>query len=165
MRALLRWIALALLALVVGGVVLALTARFSDGPFGPFPGGSLQQGELTPVPENWSFAADVREIELQLVEPPRSRTTWLVVHDGTLYVPCGFLQVPLFKQWPHQALRDGRAVLRLDGKRYAGRLVRVEDPALFSELARLSTAKYGYGEGTPPDRDRVWFFRFEPRTD
>ena len=39
---------------------------------------------------DWRFAADVPEIELQLVAPPRSRTTWVLVREDQLYVPCAW---------------------------------------------------------------------------
>jgi hypothetical protein len=163
-RRFLRGLGLLLLLLVLALVGAGVAARLSDGPLGPFPGGQLRAGELTAVPADWSSVAAVREVELQLVEPPRSRTTWIVVHDGWLYVPCGFLDVPVFKQWPYEAVRDGRAVLRIDGRRYEGRLVKVEDPALFDEVARLSSEKYAVGRGTQPDPSRLWLFRFEPVT-
>jgi hypothetical protein len=164
MHRLLRALGRVLLVLALALAGAGVAARFSDGPLGPFPGGPFESGEEAAVPEDWSGAAELREIELQLLEPARSRTTWLVVHEGSLYVPCGFLSVPFLKQWPHQAVRDGRAVLRVEGRRYAGRLVRVEEPTLFAELSRLSSAKYGFGEDLPPDPEQVWFFRFEPST-
>ena len=52
---------------------LAVSARFSDGPSVIFSGGPLVAGELVTGPEpDWSFARDVRTIELQLLDPPRS---------------------------------------------------------------------------------------------
>ena len=161
----LRWIGIVLGGLVGLLVVVALGARACDGPLAMFPGGPLTGGELAAFPEDWSFAADVREIELQLEDPPRSRTVWLVVHEGDLVVPCGFLNVPFFKQWPHQAARDGRAVVRVEGTRYRGTLTRITDPAVLVAVARASAAKYGFGEPSdePPDPDEVWFFRFSGR--
>ncbi|MCH8254190.1 MAG: hypothetical protein IID06_02485 [Gemmatimonadetes bacterium] len=52
---------------------LAISARASDGPSVVFGGGPLVAGELVTGPEpDWSFARDVRTIELQLLDPPRS---------------------------------------------------------------------------------------------
>jgi hypothetical protein len=151
----------AALGLVVGG--LAVAARFSDGPVGILPGGPLTSGELVPGPvADWSFATDVPEIELQLLHPPRSRTVWILVHERHAYIACGFLSVPLWKQWPHEALRDGRGIVRIQGRRYEVVLTRVEDPALIGELGGIAARKYGLSEvSTSPDD--VWFFRLDPR--
>lgn len=163
MKAILRALGVLLLlaALVIGG--LAVAARFSDGPVAVLPGGPLTSGELVPGPVlDWSFARDVEEVELQLVVPPRSRTVWIVVDGRDAYVPCGFLDVPLWKQWPHEALEDGRALVRIEGRRYEVTLRKVDDPALHRRLGSLAAEKYALGgaEATP---DALWFFRLEPR--
>jgi hypothetical protein len=162
---LLRWaVGIVVGAVVMLGLTAFLIARVADGPVSLLAGGPFTSGELVDVaPEDWSFVTDVEEVELQLVEPPRSRITWIVVHGGHAYVPCGFLDVPLWKQWPHEAERDGRALLRLDGRIYPVRAERVTDPVLHAELGKLSAAKYGFGGGEPPDPDQVWFFRLSPR--
>jgi hypothetical protein len=157
----LRGLGLALLAVVGLAAVVAAGARCADGPVGPFAGGRLVAGELAPAPADWSFARGDDTLELQLVVPPSSRTTWLVVQHGHLYVPCGF---PAWKQWPHRALDDGRAVVRLEGRRYEVRAVRVEEPAEFAAVAALVSEKYGVGSpDEPPDPDALWIFRMEPR--
>jgi len=163
MRRVLRWLWLGLAALVLAGGVVALAARFSDGPLGPFPGGPLLAGELVrePVPD-WSFAQDLGQVELEVnPERPRSRTVWLAVVDGSLYVPCGF---PNTKTWPHEALRDGRVVLRIDGRRYERQAVRESDPERLRRLGTEVARKYGVGdaEAAVAGRD-VWFFRMDPR--
>ena len=160
----LRWFATACAVLLAALVLLAIVARFADGPIGLFAGGPLRSGELISDPDlDWSFVEPVQEIELQLLEPPRSRTVWIVFHEGHPYVPCGFLKVPLWKQWPHQAVRDGRAVVRIDGKRYERQAVRVTDAELYAALAARVAEKYGGGGSGTPDPDSVWFFRLDPR--
>jgi hypothetical protein len=108
---------------------------------------------------DWSFVEDVDTIELQLVKPPRSRTVWVVLHDGSAYIPCRLPGFRLWKQWPHEALEDGRAVLRIDGRRYHGRLVKVENPSLNTALAGIVVAKYGVSADF--DADSLWLFRLE----
>ena len=52
-----RWLIrlIAVLALLAGGVVLA--ARYSDGPLGPLPGGSLTSGPFVTKPvADWTLA-------------------------------------------------------------------------------------------------------------
>jgi hypothetical protein len=162
MRAL-RWIGIALSGLVGAGVLVAIAARLSDGPLGPFPGGRLVAGELVAdAHPDWSFATELSSIELE-VDPgePSSRTTWLAVVDGELYVPCGF---PRTKTWPHQALRDGRVVLRIAGRRYERQAVRVSEPALLRRLGAEVARKYGVGDAEAAARgEDVWFFRMEAR--
>ncbi len=182
----LRWLGIALVALVAALVGIGVVARFSDGPIGPFPGGPLRAGSLVSEPAvDWSFAEEIGEVELQLAEPLSSRTTGILVHEGQLYVPCdlGFIwrRVPgplrgmlfviwVFKRWHEEALRDGRVVLRIDGKRYERQAVRVTDPELFAALSSLM--REGVAEffqepaerwNLPPDPDAIWFFRMEPR--
>jgi hypothetical protein len=148
----------------MGLVAVGAVARYSDGPIGPFPGGPLRSGAIVADPDvDWSSLMSVREIELQLVDPPRSRTTWLLVREGQAFVPCGFPNLSLWKQWPHQVLRDGRAVVRIDEERYERHAVRVTDPGLHAELSADLTAKYGTTPGFTPTPESVWFFRLDPR--
>jgi hypothetical protein len=142
-------------AVVALGVGVAIAARFHDGPFGPFPGGPFQSGELMAQPPvDWSFAKDLQELEFE--SDGRSRTAWLIVKDGELYVPAS-IRFPPLKRWHLSALADPRAVVRIAGKRYPRQLERIQDPNLLSSLRELTTAKYG----TPPGAsspDDVWFF-------
>lgn len=175
----LRWIAVALAVIVFGLVGIAIGARLSDGPFDTLPfalfqGGPLHSGELVTGPEpDWSFARDIELMELQLVEPPRSRHTWLLVHEGKLYVPCGYMKTwwgRQWKQWPHDAMKDGRAVIRIAGKRYERQAIRVTDPALFRALKKEGLRKYrptqdqALPEELPPIESMgVWYFELAPR--
>lgn len=163
MKLLVRLLAFLLLAPILAIAAVAVTARFMDGPLAAFPGGALEAGELVtaPVPD-WSFASDVDVIELQLLEPARSRTTWIVAKDGVAYVPCGFLGVPLLKRWPYEAAEDGRALVRVEGRRYPVRLVKVEEAAEFEAVGQLVADKYTGGDGVS-DRSSLWIFRLESR--
>jgi len=176
----LRWIGIALAVLILGLVAVAIIARSSDGPLRPYPlavlpGGPLRTGELVTGPEpDWSFARDIELLELQFVDPASSRNTWLLVHEGKLYVPCGYMNSwwgQLWKQWPIDAMNDGRAVVRIAGKRYERQAVRVTDPELFWSLARAVLEKYLPGEAearsdelSSPESAGVWFFELAPRS-
>src|SRR4029434_4165943 len=111
---LLRLCGKVLVALVVLGAVGFFAPRFvHDGPIGPIPGGPLRSGTLADAPVgDWSFAREVKEIEMQLESQGRSRTTWILVRDGAAWVPCS-LGFPPGKTWYEDAQRDGRAILRL----------------------------------------------------
>jgi len=150
-----------LATLAVLGVVAFFAPRFAhDGPLGPIPGGPLRAGELFELPvSDWSFATDVAEIELQLESQRHSRMTWILVRDGAAYVPCS-LGFPPGKSWYRDAQADGRAVLRIEGKRYPVTLTKDDDPSL-ADFARAEvTRKYG---NPPPGEGGAMFFRVASR--
>jgi hypothetical protein len=156
----LRIIGLLLLVAVVLLVLVALGARFHDGPVGLFPGGPLKAGLLEESPvSDWSFAADEETIELQLLVQERSRTVWILVRDGVAFIPCN-LGFPPGKSWHERALEDGRAVLRMQGRRYPVTLERIEDAELAAALEDVMEAKYS---GGPPAGSGLWHFRIKSR--
>ena len=180
----LRWLGIALVALVAVPVGIGVVAHFSDGPIGPIPGGPLHTGTLMSEPEvGWSLSRGlVGEIEFQLVEPPGSRIVGALLHEGQLYVPCdlGFIarrtaEQPIVlrwlfnkKRWHKDALLDGRAVLRIDGKRYERQAVRVTDPELLATLRSLTeelVTPYFPSPllDVPTDPKEIWFFRMDQR--
>ena len=71
------------------------------------------------------------------------------------------MTTPLWKQWPHQARADGRGLLRVGGKRYPVRLVRVDDPGERDRVVRALIEKYDLG--ADPGPEDLWIFRVEPR--
>jgi len=155
---------------VLGGIVvvlllliatLFLAARFHDGPLALIPGGPLVAGELVAEPvADWSFAAAVPEIELQLEGDDSSRTVWILVREGQAYVPAS-LGFPPGKTWHERADENGAAVLRIEGKRYPVTLARISDPVVEGELVDIVDTKYG---GGPPSDAGVWFFAVESRS-
>ena len=67
-------------------------------------------------------------------------------------------------------MKDGRAVVRIDGKRYEREAIRVTEPELFWALARAVLEKYLPGEEEalpdelpPIESAGVWFFELAPR--
>jgi hypothetical protein len=171
-------VALALaLALFVFGM------RFADGPYALVPGGELRSGERYVGPEpDWSFVKDRDEVEFQLLDPPRSRTTWIVEHEGRIYIPCGYMNSTWgrwWKRWPIEAEKDGRALLRIDGVLYDRELRRIKEgdqlPALMSEIGRKYVrAAAGW---SPEEREQalaagleriadgsLWIFELAPRS-
>jgi hypothetical protein len=154
----LRWL-LRIAALLVALIALAFFgARFHDGPLGPIPGGPISSGELVSQPvTDWSFAKDTGEIQLQLASQQRSRTVWFFVLEGKAYVPCS-LGFPPGKTWHKEALADGRATLRIDGKRYPVKLTKVDD-AVAQQMGETVRAELSrkYGK-LPASEGGVWLF-------
>ncbi|NIP16454.1 MAG: hypothetical protein GWM88_17575 [Pseudomonadales bacterium] len=157
-------------AIVIGVGVLVIVARSSDGPLGIVAGGAFSSGELHQGPEpRWDTLVDVDTVEFQSLDPARSRTTWIAVHDARIFIPSGYMTTwwgRLWKQWPIEAERDGRVILRADGKLYERELVRVmagpELPPVLAELGR----KYGGGRAFPMDavtNGYLWIFELVPR--
>ena len=158
---------LILIPVVAVGTVL-VTSGSSDGPSAFFGGGPLIAGELVTGPEpDWSFLGDVGTIELQLLDPPRSRLIWVADYDGKMYVVSGYMGNRigrLWKRWPAQAERDGRAVVRIEGRRYERTLVRIRSGAdvlegVSAELGR----KYGFGGPGSIEAGDTWLFEVAPR--
>ncbi len=171
------------LGLILAIALLLFGMRFADGPYGIVAGGEFTSGErhLGPEPD-WSFVKDRSEVEFQLLDPARSRTTWIVEHEGRIYIPCGYMNSTLgrlWKQWPIEAEKDGRAVLRIDGVLYDRQLARIKGgdqlPFLLSELGR----KYLQGgvRLSPEQQEQalaaglkqiadgsLWIFEMAPRT-
>ena len=69
----------------------------------------------------------------------------------------------LWKRWPAQAERDGRAIIRVAGQRYERTLVRiVEGPVVEGVISDLSR-KYGFGASSEDLREgTTWLFELAP---
>lgn len=154
---------------VLGGIVVVLLllvvilffgARFHDGPLAIIPGGPLVAGELVAEPvADWGFAEPIETIELQLDGDDTSRTVWILVREGQAFIPAS-LGFPPGKTWHERADQDGRAILRIQGRRHPVTLTRTSDPKLAADLEAVVKAKYG---GGPPSDAGVWFFAVQSR--
>ena len=170
MESILRFVGGLLVVLVLAIVVLLVGARFADGPLAIIAGGPFTSGEFVTGPEpDWSFVSDIQEVEFQLVDPARSRTTWIQEHDGKAYIPCGYMTSwwgRIWKRWPIEAEKDNRAILRIEGKLYERQLVRIESgPVLAPLLAQLGD-KYLGGNQIPGEAvtsGYLWIFELAPR--
>jgi hypothetical protein len=168
LQILLRTVAGVVVIMALGIGVLVVLARFSDGPIAIVAGGPFRSGEPHQGPEpDWSFVRDVDTVEFQLLDPPRSRTTWILLHEGRIYIPSGYMTTSwgrLWKQWPPEAERDGRALLRVGDTVYPRQLVRVGDSARVAALVAEINRKYGAG-ATPAavESGYLWLFELQPR--
>jgi hypothetical protein len=75
----------------------------------------------------------------------------------------------VFKTWHLDAVKDGRALIRLDGKIYKTQFMKVEDENLKDrlkvELETLANEYFGGNLGPAPTSgpSDIWFFRMDPR--
>jgi hypothetical protein len=170
MKSVLR-IAAGLLALLLVAIVgLVVGARFADGPIAIIPGGPFTSGQWVSGSEpDWSFVRDVPEVEFQLLEPARSRTTWILYHEGKAYIPCGYMTTwwgKLWKQWPLEAEKDPRVVLRIGDALYERRLVRIREGPIVAPLLAELSRKYAGGREIPIEAvtsGYLWLFELAPR--
>ena len=150
------------IALAIGGV--AIGARFNDGPIAIFPGGPLIAGETVDTPiDDWSFVADIQEIEMQLMAQETSRITWVVVYEKKAYIPVS-LSFPPGKSWHKVADENGAALLRVDGKKYPISLSRVMDEDLAKKIDGPLSAKYpALPGGDDSEEIGRWYFEVRSR--
>lgn len=162
-------VVLCLLLIPIAAIATAgAKQRFEDGPNRVFSGGPLVAGELHTGPEpDWSFVNEIPTIEMQLLDPAQSRRIWIAEHENKIYVWSGYMGNPigrLWKQWPIQAERDGRAVLRIDGVRYERELRRIQSGDVLDGLTATITEKYPSATTRAAvEAGDVWVFEAAPR--
>ncbi len=162
-------IVLCLLLIPVAAVTTAgAKQRFADGPNRVFSGGPLVAGDLhTGAEPDWSFVNEISTVEMQLVNPARSRRIWIAEHDGKVYILSGYMGNivgRIWKQWPAQAERDGRAVIRINDVRYERQLMRIESGDVLDGIAAVITAKYpSQVTRAAIEAGNIWIFEAAPR--
>lgn len=163
----LRILAYSVLTLALAVTLFLFGARFADGPIEIIAGGPFTSGEIVAGDEpDWQFLRDRDTVEFQLEDPARSRTTWIIEHNGKIFIPCGYMTTTwgkIWKKWPIEAEQDGRAVLRVDGKLYQRQLVRVKNGPDLEPVLKLLGQKYNL----PTTREAVdsgylWLFQMAP---
>ncbi len=142
----LKWFVSVISVILIALVVLFVLIRFHDGPMEILAGGPFKSGELVTEVTDWSFMDEFLTVEMQTMQPPRSRTMWVVVYDNRLYVISSYMKTGvgrLWKRWPRQLDEDNRAVIRADGKLYELQLVRVpEDDEVIAGVVERFNEKY-----------------------
>ncbi len=73
----------------------------------------------------------------------------------------------IWKQWPIEALEDGRAILRIGDKLYERELVRIEEGPLVAVLTAELGRKYPIAGDIGPEAvtsGYLWLFELAPRS-
>ena len=167
-RTLLMAVGVLVLIPIVAIGTLIVASGYSDGPSRLFGGGEFVSGELVTGSEpDWSFVHDLPTIELQLLDPPRSRVMWIVEHEGKPYVVSAYMNSTIgrfWKRWPVQAERDGRAIVRIAGKRYERTLKRIKTGAMVDGVAAEFVRKFRYRvTAADIEAGNTWLFELAPR--
>ena len=156
-NALAKWFLIVMIALLLSVGVGYGAMRLHDGPVEFFPwftisiGGPFRSGEITPSPDNWEFIRDREEIEIQTLQPTTSRTVWVPVVDGKLYIVSGYMTSTLgrlWKQWPSYLEQDNRILIRIDGRIYQQRLQRITEGPITAQVMSEVIRKYAGGPDT-----------------
>ncbi|MCS5580354.1 MAG: hypothetical protein NZ837_07460, partial [Gammaproteobacteria bacterium] len=101
--------------------------RLHDGPVEFVPwftisvGGPFRSGELLASPDDWTFLKDREEIEMETLNLGTSKTIWISVVDGRMFIASGRRNTwigQIWKQWPQRVDEDDRIILRVDGSLY-----------------------------------------------
>ncbi|MDA1372711.1 MAG: hypothetical protein O2971_18410 [Proteobacteria bacterium] len=149
--------------------------RTHDGPVEFVPwftisvGGPFRSGEVVTSPTDWTFLKDREEIEMQTLSQGSSKTIWISVVDGRMFIASGRRNTrigQLWKQWPQKIVDDDRVILRVDNRLYEQRLKPITEGQDVIAAMTESSRKYGRG-GAPRDdsiaREFVWLFEVLPR--
>jgi hypothetical protein len=151
MKTLLTSLGATLVILILAVACFLIAMRFHDGPMEIVSGGPFKTGEPVSSPTSWDFIKGRPTIEFQTMDPPTSRTVWLGVHEGRLFIVSGYMTTTIgkvWKHWPYYIQDDNRVLLRIDGKIYHQRLERIIDGPLVEPVMGLFSEKYG-GSATP----------------
>jgi len=104
--------------------------------------GFILSGTETPVPTDWRFTDEFKEIAIQVHTPyliPHAVTIWNAQVDGELYVGAS---APQTKRWPGWVDRDPNVRLRIGDQIFSVRLVPLDDPTVVSRVRAAYAAKY-----------------------
>jgi len=140
-------------------LALLLVASFGcNGPFVLTSGGALE-GEVTPVPADWSFTDEVNTIQLETnPEEPYSVNLWLVALGERVYVHAGTSR----SRWVEHLEGDPRARLKVEDSLYELAASRVETQEEFDRFSDAYEAKYGVRPRNENVAD-VYLFALAPR--
>jgi hypothetical protein len=143
------------------GLLFGLIFALGCGPLGPLPGGQLS-GELEPTtPSDWAFADEEKTVQLETnPSDPYSVNVWGAGIGAGFFLAAGGGSE---SKWAQNIARNPEVRLRIDGRIYELRAVRVdEDPKLREDFLAAVKRKYDWD---PPDDEtqKAWLYRLDSR--
>ena len=144
---------------LLSALALALTSAACNGPFGLLPGGELS-GEPAPTPSDWRFAgsAGTAQLETRAAEAYSVNLGYTVV-EGSLYINAGNTET----NWVKNISGNAEVRLRVDGRVYESRAVRVTEPAEIDAFSEAWTGQ-SFFRRDPRELDgEVWIYRIAAR--
>jgi len=137
------------------------------GPLGPIPGGKLSGEPMAGPVSDWSFLDDEHTVQLETrPDDPHSVNIWIGHHQGNPYIPTSLIagvDEPSERQWVQNVANDPRVRLRVAGRLYPRKAVRVEDPAELEAVRAILIARYEVEPSDDGQESSAWIFRLEPR--
>jgi hypothetical protein len=121
------------------------------------------------APDNsdWSFASDVETAQLETQpDDPHSVNTWVAAIGSRLYIPTSMIlgpKQPTERSWVGHVADNEDVRIRLGGRVFERRAVRVLDPDEFRSARAALEAKYGITQDERDPEREVWIFRLESR--
>lgn len=151
----------------LGSWLLLVATVLACGPLGPIPGGALR-GEVHAAPvRDWSFTDANHTIQLETnPQQPHSVNTWCVGYEGNLYIPTSLIlgtKDPSARGWVANVLENPLVRVRIDGRLYELRAVRVSDEQELETVRAKLIAKYDEVEAGDEQAEHAWIFRLESR--
>ena len=137
------------------------------GPLGPIPGGALRGEPVTGPVQDWAFLDDEHTVQLETnPSDPYSVNIWIGHEGGRPYIPSSLIAgvaEPTERQWVENVLDDPNVRLKVQGRLYDLRAVRVEDDTERESVRAALLAKYEVEASDDGHEDQAWIFRLEPR--
>jgi hypothetical protein len=139
-------------------LLLVVAVSLGCGPLVMIPGGQLD-GDVKPVPADWSFYSSVETIQLETrPSDPYSVNIWGVGVGPDFYVASGKAD----NAWARNIAEDDRVRLRIEQAIYEMRAVRDDTPASKERFLAAAKAKYDF-EPKPDQASEAVLFRLVPR--
>jgi len=122
------------------------------------PGLWLSGEVVDPLPSDWGFTGDHREIAIEVSTPylvPHSVTIWCASLDGDLYLGA---RDPESKNWPSYVDSNPDVVLKIGDSIYEARLEKLDDQETIAALQPVYAEKYELPARDPsaPITTRYW---------
>ncbi len=161
------WFSAIVAAIFMAVSILFYVARSHDGPMEIIAGGPFRSGDLVTDTSDWSFLDQHMTIEMQTMVPTRSRTMWIVVVDNRSFVISSYMKSRvgrIWKKWPHHVDQNPNAVIRVEGKLYEMRLVRLTEDEIIPAVLERFNAKYPRKHKAEEiESGNSWLFELTPR--